>query len=401
MICIRCHDYRRQDILLAIALYALVPCHLFIAYLIESQAASHAKDVIGRRKKDETALAVSGALDSQSVNDTAWIAVAIAHGLNASLCFLITSFVVFYHIHHPLIGTVSQLHAIIVWLKNCSYAFTNRDLRHAMLHPHLSSSLPELYSTCPYPRNITVRNLSYFWWAPTLVYQPVYPRSSAIRWSFVCKRLAEFAGLSVFIWLASAQYAAPVLRNSLDKIASLDVPSMAERLMKLSTISLIIWLAGFYAIFHSILNALAEIMTFGDREFYLAWWQSDSLRTYWKTWNKPVYQFMRRHVHTPLVKRGWRFNVASAIVFIFSGFLHEALVGIPTHSITGVAFGAMIIQIPLVAATTPLENMQGRNWKIVGNCVFWVSFCLVGQPFAALYYFFTWQAKYGTVSRKG
>ena len=61
----------------------------------------------------------------------------------------------------------------------------------------------------------------------------------------------------------------------------------------------------------------------------------------------------------------------------------------------GVAFIGMIVQLPLIAATLPLE----RHGKVVGNCIFWISFCLVGQPLAALLYFFAWQAKYGSVSK--
>jgi diacylglycerol O-acyltransferase-1 len=173
----------------------------------------------------------------------------------------------------------------------------------AMLRPHLHHTLPDLYRTLPYPKNITLGNLCFFWWSPTLCYQPVYPRSPHIRWTFVLKRLVEVAGLSVFIWLASAQYAAPLLRNSVTKIVSADVASILERLMKLSTISLIIWLAGFFAIFQSALNALAEIMRFSDREFYTDWWNSPSVGTYWRTWNKPVTNFMKRHVYSPLIGR--------------------------------------------------------------------------------------------------
>jgi len=130
-----------------------------------------------------------------------------------------------------------------------------------------------------------------------------------------------------------AEYAAPLLHNSLFKIASLDLPSILERLMKLSTISLIIWLAGFFAIFQSLLNALAEVMRFGDREFYTEWWNSPSVGTYWRTWNKPVYHFMKLHIYAPLVGRGWSPNAASAGVFIFSGVLHELMVGVPTHNV--------------------------------------------------------------------
>ena len=60
----------------------------------------------------------------------------------------------------------------------------------------------------------------------------------------------------------------------------------------------------------------------------------------------------------------------------------------------------MIAQLPLIAITAPLENMKGINGKVVGNCIFWVSFTLIGQPLAALCYFFAWQAKYGTVSKQ-
>ncbi|MCJ1337353.1 hypothetical protein MMC09_002635 [Bachmanniomyces sp. S44760] len=323
------------DIILGALLYAIVPCHLFAAYIIELVASQHAKGVIGRRKRSGSR--PQGIRDPKERQGTyaTWRNIAFAHSINATLGLLVTTLTVYFHIHHPLIGTISMLHAIIVWLKVCSYAFTNRDLRHALLNPSAAASLPEIYAQCPYPKNITLANLSYFWWAPTLVYQPVYPRSPRIRWLFVAKRLAETAGLSVFIWLASAQYAAPVLRNSLTKIAKMDITSILERLMKLSTISLVIWLAGFFAVFQSLLNALAEIMKFGDREFYTDWWNSPSVGTYWRTWNTPVYHFMKRHVYSPLVGRGWSSHSASAMVFLFSGVLHELLVGIPTHNILG------------------------------------------------------------------
>ena len=34
----------------------------------------------------------------------------------------------------------------------------------------------------------------------------------------------------------------------------------------------LIWLIFFYWLFHSCLNAVAELMHFGDREFYRDWW---------------------------------------------------------------------------------------------------------------------------------
>ncbi|KAH8805579.1 hypothetical protein F5884DRAFT_736747 [Xylogone sp. PMI_703] len=402
LICVRCHDYRRQDILLGAALYFIIPCHLFVAFVIELAAAQRA---LTNKKRDGT---MTPTEDERKRFQSAWKLIAWLHGINATLCLLVTSFIVYFYIHHPLIGTLSELHAVIVWLKTASYAFTNRDLRHAYLHPSRreEDALPEIYSQCPYPQNVTLANLTYFWWAPTLVYQPVYPRTTKIRWVFVAKRMGEVFGLSAFMWIASAQYAAPLLRNSVDKMASFDLPAILERLMKLSTISLVVWLAGFFALFQSFLNALAEVMKFADREFYTDWWNSPSVGTYWRTWNKPVYQFMKRHVYSPLLGRGWHPGAASIAVFFFSGVLHELLVGVPTHNIIetclfniGVAFIGMVAQLPLIAITAPLEKMSGINGRIIGNCIFWVSFTLIGQPLAALLYFFAWQAKYGSVSK--
>lgn len=58
---------------------------------------------------------------------------------------------------------------------------------------------------------------------------------------------------------------------------------------------------------------------------------------YWRTWNKPVYQFFRRHVYSPLRSRGWSHKAASFTVFFASAVLHEILVGVPTHNIIGKA----------------------------------------------------------------
>lgn len=318
--------------MLGSALFALVPFHLYVSYLIELAAARQAKNILGQKKKDGSTEANES--EQRIFKNTWWIS-AFFHCVNTLLSLGITSFVVYFYVHHPGIGTLCELQALIVSFKICSYAFTNRDLREAMLNPSVESALPEIYSACPYPNNITLGNLVYFWLAPTLVYQPVYPRSSHIRWSFVAKRLSEFFCLAVFIWLLSAQYAAPVLRNSIDKIAVMDIASILERVMKLSTISLIIWLAGFFALFQSLLNALAEVMRFGDREFYTDWWNSSSLGVYWRSWNRPVYLFMKRHVYSPLVGRGWHPLAASTVVFALSAVLHEVLVGIPTHNFIG------------------------------------------------------------------
>lgn len=65
----------------------------------------------------------------------------------------------------------------------------------------------------------------------------------------------------------------------------------------------------------------------------------------------------------------------------------------------GVAFAGMMFQIPLIALTEVITRIKGLGGPTAGNVIFWVSFVLVGQPLAALLYFFAWQAKYGSASK--
>jgi diacylglycerol O-acyltransferase-1 len=136
-------------------------------------------------------------------------------------------------------------------------------------------------------------------------------------------------------------------------------------------------------------------MRFGDREFYGDWWNCSDVRSYWTSWNKPVSQFMKRHVYAPMVGRGMNPTLAQILTFTFSAVLHEILVGIPTHNVLGLAFMGMMFQIPLILLTDIFRKREGYWPKLMGNLTFWCTFCLVGQPVAALGYYFAWQAKYG------
>ncbi|ODQ67260.1 hypothetical protein NADFUDRAFT_49697 [Nadsonia fulvescens var. elongata DSM 6958] len=372
----------KTDIRIGLILTASIPIHLLIALAIELLAAKltlHNKAVI-----------------SSHVLKHYWRVFVILHATNAILALAITSYYTNYYIFHPFIGTVCEAHALVVTLKVASYAFTNRDLRDAKLY---NLPTPEIYASMPYPRNLTLSNLVYFWWAPTLVYQPVYPTSPRIRAGFIFKRILEICGASVLMAFLVSQYGAPVLKNSLPILASsseFSVLAALERLLKLATISMVVWLLGFFCIFQCYLNILAEILRFGDREFYQDWWNSGSVGTYWRRWNRPVSNYFKRHVFVPLINRGVPVNVASLFVFFISAVLHEILVGIPTHNIIGVGFASMLLQVPLIYVTMPIEKIRGVG-TVLGNCIWWLSFFL-GQPVGVLLYYLAWNLKFGSLS---
>jgi len=79
-------------------LYFLIPAHLFVAYLIELVAASQARLAQPRTKKDEEP-------------PKAWLLIACAHAVNATLSLGVANYVVYYNIHHPMVGTLCEFHA--------------------------------------------------------------------------------------------------------------------------------------------------------------------------------------------------------------------------------------------------------------------------------------------------
>jgi hypothetical protein len=71
------------------------------------------------------------------------------------------------------------------------------------------------------------------------------------------------------------QYVNPTVANSPHPLSG-SVPRVMERVLKLSIPTLYVWLCMFYCFFHLWLNILAELLRFGDREFYKVNIQADS-----------------------------------------------------------------------------------------------------------------------------
>ncbi|PIA17593.1 hypothetical protein COEREDRAFT_80298 [Coemansia reversa NRRL 1564] len=250
----------------------------------------------------------------------------------------------------------------------------------------------EIHYAVAYPHNVTLANFVYFWMAPTLCYQPSYPRiAGPIRKSFVAKRLAELVVLCIAMYVVIYQYAVPTLMGSVRAIDSRNGFWLFERVLKLSVVSAIVWFLGFYAIFHAALNALAELLRFADRAFYLDWWNSVDLAAYWREWNLPIHYFCKRHIMVPLVSAPLSLPAYAGVLltFLVSAIMHELLFGIPTHCLKGYSFIGMMMQIPLIQLTQWLMRWRGPESGL-GNAVFWVSFCIVGQPLGVVQYFYTW-----------
>uniref|UniRef100_A0A8C9U7A6 O-acyltransferase n=1 Tax=Scleropages formosus TaxID=113540 RepID=A0A8C9U7A6_SCLFO len=230
-----------------------------------------------------------------------------------------------------------------------------------------------------YPGNLTHRDMYYFIFAPTLCYELNFPRSPRIRKRFLLRRLFEMVFLMQLLVGLIQQWMVPTIQNSMKPFQDMDFSRMIERLLKLAVPNHLIWLIFFYWFFHSSMNFVAELMQFGDREFYRDWWNSETVTYFWANWNIPVHKWCLRHFYKPMLKRGVSKRVAQAAVFLVSAFFHEYLVSVPLKMFRLWAFMGMMVQVPL--AWFVGQFLRGNY----GNAAVWISL-IIGQPIAVLMY---------------
>ncbi|XP_010565126.1 PREDICTED: diacylglycerol O-acyltransferase 1 [Haliaeetus leucocephalus] len=175
------------------------------------------------------------------------------------------------------------------------------------------------------------------------------------------------------------QWMVPTIQNSMKPFRDMDYSRIIERLLKLAVPNHLIWLIFFYWFFHSCLNVVAEVMQFGDREFYRDWWNSESVTYFWQNWNIPVHKWCLRHFYKPMLKRGASKWAAQTAVFLASAFFHEYLLSVPLKMLRPWAFMGMAAQIPLAWFVS--KFLRGNY----GNAAVWISL-IIGQPIAVLMY---------------
>lgn len=230
-----------------------------------------------------------------------------------------------------------------------------------------------------YPDNLHYRDLYYFLFAPTLCYELNFPRSPRIRKRFLLRRILEMLFFTQLLVGLIQQWMVPTIQNSMKPFKDMDYSRIIERLLKLAIPNHLIWLIFFYWLFHSCLNAVAELMQFGDREFYRDWWNSESITYFWQNWNIPVHKWCSRHFYKPMLRRGSSKCMAQIGVFLASAFFHEYLVSIPLRMFRLWAFTGMMAQIPLAWIVS--RFFRGNY----GNAAVWLSL-IIGQPVAVLMY---------------
>ena len=239
-----------------------------------------------------------------------------------------------------------------------------------------------------YPKNLTVANWADWICLPTLVYELEYPRLEKINWWYVAeKTAATFGVIWIMMVISQAYIYPPVLETISMKQRGLTLRErwsefpwiVSDILFPLLLEQLLSW----YVIWECCLNVLAELTRFADRGFYGDWWNSVSWDQYARDWNRPVHNFLLRHVyHSSISAFHLSKGTATFITFLLSACVHELVMLCLFKKVRGYLFAMQLMQLPLVMLSRT-KLLKGKD--LLGNVVFWFGLFVGPSVITALY----------------
>ena len=254
----------------------------------------------------------------------------------------------------------------------------NEDVARRMLQQIVT--LDEYRQTI-YPKNVNWFNFVEFSCMPVLVYEPKYPRTWDINYLDILEKMFMVAGIIVFNWFLMEHFILPAVFKTI-KDHPISSSSYIEAMMDMMIPLQLFVVLVFYLVFECILGANAELLRLADRETYSDWWNSTTFEEFSRKWNKPVHEFLLRHVHIEAqIWLGASRGMATIITFIYSIIAHE-IVLLAMFGIFRPYLGFFsLFQIPLwYVMRSPL--FQGR---VLGNIVFWTCLTIAWPLMTVLY----------------
>lgn len=227
-----------------------------------------------------------------------------------------------------------------------------------------------------YPTNLTFSNHYEYIVLPTLVYELEYPRSTTINWYYVAEKAVAVLGILMIMNMVSQTYIFPVVvRCNEMKDAGLTLQQRLEVfpwiLSDLIFPFMMEYMMTWYVIWECILNLLAELTYFADRGFYADWWNSVSWDQFARDWNRPVHNFLLRHVyHSSISSMKVNKYTATLITFFLSACVHELVMWCLFKKLRGYLLFFQMTQLPLVQLSRS-RFLKGR--ATLGNLIFWIG----------------------------
>lgn len=314
--------------------------------------------------------------------------------------------------NYPWVGKIFLfLHSLVLLMKMHSYAFYNgylwnihyeltfseNALKKNTFEPHVEELLQKSIKFCKFeissqsktiefPRNITLKNFFTYTMFPTVVYQIDYPRTERVRFRYLTSKICAVFGVIMLMVVLAQHSMYPIAMRA---IALRELP-LLERvwyypklLLDLVPPFLLMYILVFYLIWDAILNAIAELTCFGDREFYGPWWNCVSWDEFARLWNVPVHKFLLRHVyHSSISAFNCSKGTATVLTFLISSIVHELSMYVLFNKLRGYLLLLQMFQLPLAALS---KTKWMREKKTLGNVIFWFGIATGPSLMCTLY----------------
>jgi sterol O-acyltransferase len=204
-----------------------------------------------------------------------------------------------------------------------------------------------------YPNNLTLRNHYEYIVLPTVVYELEYPRSESINWYYAAEKATACFGVIFVMIMISQAFIYPVVMDTV-RMKEEGVPLAARfrqfpwMLLDLIFPFMMEYLLTWYLIWETILNFVAELTCFADRGFYDAWWNCVSWDQFARDWNRPVHNFLLRHVyHSSISAMKVDKHTATLITFFLSACVHELVMWCIFKKLRGYLLILQMCQLPV------------------------------------------------------
>lgn len=224
-----------------------------------------------------------------------------------------------------------------------------------------------------FPNNLSLFNFFEYSMFPTLIYQTTYPRTEKIRKGYLIKKIAGIFGIILVLIAIAQNNLYPVVMECLHLQSTTDLSYRIKiyPLILIKTIPsfLSVYLLVFYLIWELILNSIAELSRFADRQFYSYWWNSLTWTEYARDWNVPVHKFLLRHVyHSSISAFQVNKQTAAFITFFLSSVIHELAMWVIFKKWRGYLLLLQMNQLSLVKIS---QLKWLRNRTDFNICIFW------------------------------
>ena len=263
----------------------------------------------------------------------------------------------------------------------------------AIIETEIDQLAEELRGKCTttanhYPTNLNLTNFADWTCLPTLVYELEYPRQEHRNWWYIAEKTAATFGVIWVMMVISQAYIYPPVTHALAmKEAGLTLPQRSRELpwtvIDMLLPLLLEQLLSWYVIWECLLNVLAEVTLFADRGFYGDWWNSVSWDQYARDWNRPVHNFLLRHVyHSSISALHVSKLTATFVTFLLSALVHELVMFVLFKKVRGYLFLMQLMQVPLVMMSRT-RLLKGKD--VLGNVVFWIGMFVGPSLLTSLY----------------